>query len=261
MTLSRVDILYWAAGFAGHLLLVAIMAYRGLTKRFPFFTSLIAFNLLRSTALLCINLFASRGWYFYSYWSLFAVDIALQLLVMYEIAGSIFRPLGTWASDVRKRGMFLIAASILIGFALILLPRPAVELWYQTWLLKASFLASAVECELFVGIAVLSWEGGFSWNSYVARIASGFALFAFPDMVVEIATTRLGLKNEDAIYQALIHIRMTAYIASLLFWIVALWRKTPLPRRLSQHMSSQVDAINQSVGMGLRALGPERKSE
>lgn len=261
MTLSSVDKLYWAIGYAGDIFLLAILLYRHLTKSFPLFTSLIAFNFARTTILLCVESFAPGGWYFYTYWPLFAVDVGLQFLVVYEIAGRVFRPLGYWAPDIRKRAIPWIVVSIVLASLLTLLPKPDVEVWYQTLILKASFLASAVECELFVGIAVLSWEGGFSWSSYIARIAVGFVLFAFPDMIVEIATTRLGLKDSDAIYQHLVHVRMTAYLLSLLFWNVALWRKEPVSRKMSISMSNQLDAINQSVATGLQALEPERRSQ
>jgi hypothetical protein len=260
MTLNSVDKLYWAVGYAGQIFLLAILLYRRLTKSFPLFTSLIAFNFARTTILVCVESFASGGWYFYTYWTLFGVDIALQFLVMYEIAGVVFRPLGYWAPDIKKRAVPWIVVSIILASLLTLLPKPDVEVWYQTLMLKASFLASVVECELFVGIAVLSWEGGFPWKSYVARIALGFAMFAFPDMVVEIATTRFGLKDSDVIYQHLIHVRMAAYLVSLLFWNVALWRKEPVSREMSIHMSGQLDAINQSVATGFQALEPERKS-
>lgn len=261
MALSSVDKLYWAVGYAGHLILLGILLYKHLATRFSFFTSLIAFNIARTTILLGVRSFVPDGWYFYTYWLLFAVDIALQFLVVYEIAASVFRPLGYWAPDVRKRAIAGIVISIVTVSVLTLIPKPEVEVWYQTLILKASFFASAVECELFVGIAVLSWEGGFPWKSYVARIALGFAMFAFPDMVVEITTTRFGLKDSDAIYQHFIHVRMAAYLVSLLFWSVALWRKEPVPRQMSIRMSGQLDAINQSVAAKFQALEPERKSQ
>ncbi len=261
MALSSVDKLYWAAGYAGHIFLLGILLYKHLATRLSFFTSLIAFNIARTMILLCVRSFAPDGCYFYAYWLLFAVDIVLQFLVVYEIAASVFRPLGYWAADVRNRAISGLAISIIIAGVLALLPKPEVEVWYQALILKASFFASAVECELFVGIAVLSWEGGFPWKSYVARIALGFVTFAFPDMVVEIATTRFGLKDNDAIYQHFMHVRMAAYLLSLLFWSVAVWRKQPVSREMSIRMSSQLDAINQSVATGFQALEPERKSQ
>lgn len=261
MALSSIDKLFWAVGYAGHIFLLTILLYRRLAKSFPLFTSLIGFNVARTTILLGVKSFRPGEWYFYTYWPLFAVDIALQFLVVHEIAGSVFRPLGYWAPDIRKRAIAGIVVSIFLASLLTLLPKPDVEVWYQTLILKSSFFASAVECGAFVWIAVLSWEGGFPWNSHVARIALGFVLFASPDMLVEIATTRFGLKDSDAIYQNLIHLRMTAYLVSLLFWNVALWRKVPVSREMSISMSNQLAAINQSVSTRLQMLEPERRSQ
>ena len=57
----------------------------------------------------------------------FRFDIVLQFLVVYEIAASVFRPLGYWAADVRKRAISGLAISIIIVGVLTLLPKPEVS--------------------------------------------------------------------------------------------------------------------------------------
>lgn len=261
MVLSGLDKLYWAAGFAGHLVLLLILFYRKYSKPFPVFTSLIALAVLRTALLLLIRIFGTRAEYFYTFWACAAVDLVLQLGVVYEIATKVFRPLGYWALDVRKQAIRWTLVSIAVSLFLTWLPRPTVKFWYQTLILKGSFFSSAVECALFVGLAVLSWKGGFPWNSAVARIAVGFVLFAFPDMVVEIGTTRFGLRDSDAFYQNLERARMTAYLCSLLFWNIALWMKLPTPRLMNALMADQLDAINESVSTGIRTFRPERRPQ
>lgn len=255
MTLSGVDKLYWAVGYAGSILLLLILIFRKYTKAFPAFSSLIAFAVIRTTVLLCIHLrFGKHAAYFYTFWSFGAVDLALQLAVVYEIAARVFRPLGYWAPDVKSKAFWWSLTSIAVAVFLTWLPRPEVKFWYQSLILKGSFFSSALECALVVGIAALSWNGGFPWSSAVARIAVGFVVFAFPDMVVEIATTRFGLKNTDVLYQSLERVRMSAYLCSLIFWNVALWMKLPSPRQMNERMSGQLNSIKESVDAGVQVL-------
>lgn len=261
MTLSSVDKLYWAVGYAGNIFLLLTLTFRKYTKSFPIFSSLIAVAVIRTTVLICIESRGTRAEYFYLFWSFGAIDLALQLAVVYEIAAKVFRPLGYWAPDVRHQAFSWAMASIAVSLFLTWLPRPDVRFWYQTIILKGSFFSSALECALVVGIAALSWEGGFPWSSAVARIAVGFVLFAFLDMIVEIATTRLGLKYTDALYQNLERVRMTAYLCSLLFWNIVLWMKLPAPHQMSECMASQLDSIRDSVNAGLQVLESEGRTQ
>lgn len=260
MTLSCVDKLYWAVGYAGNWLLLLILIFRRYAKAFPLFLSLITVAVIRTTVLLCIDLrFGRHRGYFYTFWVFGAVDLGLQLAVVYEIAATVFKPLGHWAADVKDKAFWWSVASVAVALFLTWLPHPDVRFWYQSAILKGSFFSSALVCTLVVGIAALSWEGGFPWSSAVARIAVGFVIFAFPDMIVEIATTRFGMKNTDILYQNLERVRMTAYLCSLLFWSVALWMKLPPPRQLNKRMSEQLDSIGQSLDTRLQALESERE--
>jgi len=260
MPLNGIDKLYWAVGYIGNILLFAALIVRRYTKSVPIFTSLIAFSVLRTTVLLYTDhRFGKHAAYFYGFWLLGAVDLTLQFLVIYEIATKVFRPLGYWAPDVKKKILWWALASIAAAALLTWLPVPEVKFWYQSLILKCSFFSSALDCALAVGIAVLSWNGGFPWSSIVVRVAIGFVMFAFPDMVVEIATTRFGLKDTDVLYQNLERVRMTAYLCSLLFWNIALWTKLPSPRLVSECMSGQLNAIKTSIDGSLQALESERE--
>src|SRR5258705_12103426 len=112
MHLTGLDLLFWVAGFVGHVILMFVLWLRHRAKVFPMFTALIGLNVVRTIALALIQLYGTRRGYFDTYWSLAILDVALQLGVVYEMASRVFRPLGKWASDVRRSILWWIAVSL-----------------------------------------------------------------------------------------------------------------------------------------------------
>jgi len=118
MRLTGLDLLFWAAGLAAHLLLLSVLLVRRRFRVFPI--------LLRSSsrisdeqpALLFVRLYGTKTGYFYTYWSLTALDVVLQLSVVYEMYSLTFRPLGRWAHDLRGAFVWLVAVSIALAAGL-----------------------------------------------------------------------------------------------------------------------------------------------
>lgn len=104
MNLSEIDLLFWAMSFIGNLVLAFVLIFRGRFRNFPIFTALIILNVARTIALFVIRWHHAQSTYFYTFWALAIVDVGLQLGIVYELSSKVFRPLGEWASDVRKRG-------------------------------------------------------------------------------------------------------------------------------------------------------------
>ena len=85
MHLTGLDLLFWAAGFGAHLILLAVLLIRRRFKAFPVFTAFILSNIARTVALYFVERVGSRASYFYTFWSLGILDTLLQLAVVYEM--------------------------------------------------------------------------------------------------------------------------------------------------------------------------------
>ena len=102
MHLTGLDFFFSAAGFLENLGLLCVLWHRRLAKKFPFFTALAILSVIRTIALYFVLRHGTKDSYFYTYWSLAILDVALQLGIVYEIASRVFRPVGVWARDVRE---------------------------------------------------------------------------------------------------------------------------------------------------------------
>ena len=74
MHLTGLDLFFWAASFLGHLVLIFVLWKRHRAKLFPFFTALISTNIIRSIVLYLVMHHGTNADYFYTYWSLVALD-------------------------------------------------------------------------------------------------------------------------------------------------------------------------------------------
>ena len=102
MHLTGLDLFFWAAGFLGNLGLLFVLCYRRRAKEFPFFTSLVALDIARTTLLYCVLHYGTKRSYFYAYWSLAIIDTMLQFGILYEISSRFSAP---WMRGRRMCGV------------------------------------------------------------------------------------------------------------------------------------------------------------
>jgi lipid-A-disaccharide synthase-like uncharacterized protein len=78
MNLSKVDLLFWAMSFIGHLALLFVLLFRGRFRNLPIFTALITLNVVRTIVLFLIRRHNAQSTYFYTFWSMAIFDVGLQ---------------------------------------------------------------------------------------------------------------------------------------------------------------------------------------
>ena len=233
MHLTGLDLLFWAASFAGHIVLLSVLCIRHRVRSFPFFTAFIAVDILRTIALYLIRHFGTKSTYFYSYWYLAILDFALQLCVVYELASRTFRPRGIWAKDVRRSFIVLGSLSIAMAAALAWLASPPTRLWVQTVIIRGSLFSAALMSELFAGMVALSVTVGLLWKTHVANIAQGLGIYSIINVLLEAAHSYFGLGRDTRAYDNLSHARIAVYLACTLYWIIMLWREAPYSRSVT----------------------------
>jgi len=263
MHLSGLDQFFWAATFAGHIALLAVLWTRRRAAKFPAFTTLISFYAARTIALYVllhlVDRHAQRD-YFYAYWSMAVVDEMLQVIVFYELARKVFCPTGVWARDVRRAFLWMTGISAIVATVLTSLASPAAPRLIQVVMLRSDFFTSALMSELFVGMMALSAIVGLPWRTHVARIAQGFGVFAVVCVLLYTADNYFGLAQGSRVYDALSLFRRSIYAGCLGYWIVTLWQEAPAPRELPEAMRMQIYTLQRRVEYDLIRIRSWRRS-
>ncbi|AEU36663.1 hypothetical protein [Granulicella mallensis] len=254
MQLTGIDLVFWAAGFLAHAVLLVVLWTRHRATVFPFFTTLITEYVVRTITLYFIVHYGTKHQYLLAYLSLGTVDLALQLCVVYELASHIFRPLGKWAPDVRGSFGWLIGGSIIIASALTWLTAPPANSWMRAVLIRGNFFSSVLMSELFVGMIALSATVGLPWKTHVARISQGLGLYSIIGILTEAGHSYLGMDHHARMSANLSYIRISSYLACQVYWIIMLWREAPASLELPEEMREQLAALQRRVEYDLREL-------
>jgi hypothetical protein len=237
----------WTATFANNLLLLMVLFVRRRAASFPAFTTYVAFSVLHDAAEFLAFYYLSFAAYRNIFYSLEILDVGLQILVFYELAVHVFCPTGTWARDVRRAFLGLVAASAGVAFLLSWIARPPAPLRVQTFILRADFFSSLLMSELFVGTVVLTVTVGLPWKTHVARIAQGLGAYSLLTLATTIGVASVGITANNAVFAALIRAQKLVWLACQVYWIVTLWQEAPAPRELPEVMRAQIFSLQNRV--------------
>jgi hypothetical protein len=232
MHLDFTDFLFWAAGLFGHIVLLVVILTRHRAKTFPFFSTLIAMDIVRTITLYFLALHRTRYYYRVTYTSLAILDLTLQFCVAYEVALHIFRPTGRWAPDVQKGFIIVVLASVTVAADLTSLPRSLAKTWLAAILIRGNFFASVLMFELVVGMIAFSVTVGLPWRPHAVRIVQGLGFYSLLSIVIYAGQNVFGVERTSKISVDLSLMRMVSYLICVAYWIVMLWRDAPAPREL-----------------------------
>jgi hypothetical protein len=206
--------LIWTAGFLGHLLLLGVLVVRGRAQRFPFFTLLIFFYLLRSLAiLLLLGHLAPPGLHLASL--VFDItDLLLECAVLTQLVFAGLRPL-----DMLHR--VLLPLLLLVSAALVVTHLVPVGRYYTR--------AAPLLLHYYLAVFMLEWgfvllfllhSLGLTWRSYVAAISFGFGVYSAA-LLFAGGYFSNGRELRDYIFFS--YFRICVYLLVVLWWIVTLW--------------------------------------
>lgn len=248
MQLTGIDLLFWAAGFVAHVILLLVLCVRHRAATFPFFTLLIAIYAIRTVVLYFVVLIGTKHSYLIAYLSLGSLDLILQLCVVYEMASHVFRPLGNWAPDARVRLAWIVLASIAIGAGLTWLsPISPAHTLPLTILIRGNFFSSVLMAELFAGMVALSVTIRLPWRTHAARIAQGLGFYSFVWILIATGQSYFGTDHNIRISADLTYFRMLTYMICAGYWIVMLWVDAPVPKALPKEMEQHLLALQRQV--------------
>ncbi len=213
--------LIWAAGLLGHLVLLAVLFMRKRVARFPWFTLLIIFYLLRSIGLVAALHFSGHPAHLFASMIIDLTDVLLQCAVLAELTWNALQPLG----GIRRftLPLLLLASGILIVMRL----APSGHSSPRTILILMHFLLSVLMVEWAIVLAFLLRPLRLSWRSHVAAISFGFGIYSAA-MLAGGGYFTTGREMSDYVFFSFF--RISVYLLILLFWSVSLWFAEPRSR-------------------------------
>ena len=205
----------WVIGLALQLALLIVLFRRHIARRFPCFTILIGFYLLRSALLFISFGHIDADDYQTLYSALILVDLLAQTAVAIELIHHLVRSLGGWT--LRRSilpAIFLFLASICTLFTATLLPRYAPIPVDRTQLFFS-----------FLMILLFAWAQSIPASSTIVRgITSGFALYGIINISANLGRTFAALHKNPTLYATWSYALAAIYLLVVLFWLLTLKR-------------------------------------
>ncbi|MGA9564536.1 MAG: hypothetical protein WBS19_03340 [Candidatus Korobacteraceae bacterium] len=214
MRLHTIDYVLWFTTPALMTVLAVAMYRRRLHKNYPYFFNYVIFQVLDF-----LIEFPLRNWengYFYVYWTMRALSIAVSFAVLLEIFKDAFRPY----EALRDLSVILFRWCALV--VLLVAGMWAITSWRGTQIdnvTNAIFVVDRsvrmMQCGLVLFMLLFSKYLGISRRNVLFGIAVGFGFFAAVNMLVMTALTHQGIISKTNLSR----ISGLAYILSTLMWL------------------------------------------
>lgn len=212
-TQATVNTLMWIASLALQLALFAALFVRGVARRFPIFTTLIGFYLVRSALLFLIFDHVAPIIYHSLYNTLLSLDLLVQAAVAIEIILHLIRNQGGWTL---LRGLapiaILLIATICTALIAALIPAHA-----PIPVDRTQFFFS------FLMILLFTWALSIPASTLVVRrITAGFALYGIVNVSANFSRTYAAIHNDAPLYVTWSYTLAGIYLLVVLFWLLSL---------------------------------------
>lgn len=225
------------------------MLRRRLHRQYPLFFNYIIFQVFHDLVLFTV-LHVSKPAYYYTYWTLDVLAIAISFLVLREVFLQAFKPyealceignmLFRWSCLV----MLLIATVIAFSS-----PLNGMDLFYSL-LVSAERSVLVMQCGLVLFMALFSHHLGVTNRQYLFGIALGFGVFASVDMLANSAFQAKLISNTNSST-----IGSAAYLISVCIWLVYSWAPEVEPRKVE--ILPQSERWNHALALALEPPGQE----
>lgn len=251
MHFSSIDDYLWAFGILGELLLLAVLIFRGSYKIFPVFTAYIIWLAISDPLLMAILALGhgQAGHLYYRAYFVFNVtQYLIELIVLFEIASVVLRPVAKMIS----RDMLLVLAAIMVaigvGAFILTADINSATLAHPRTYMVVNTTMAILRLVIFLAIAGFSQLLGLSWKNHVLQLTSGLAFYAVVTLIVELAHSHLRAgPSYYSSYVALDHLRIGGYLCALYFWCYAFARKEAPRKEFSPQMAKILVSISGST--------------
>jgi hypothetical protein len=214
-------------GFVLQCVLVFVVFRRGVARRFPIFASLLVFQPARAALLFGLSGHIDKGLASSLYEVSSFLDVALQLMVVAELALHLIRDMGGWT---RFRVLLCLAlagaATVFTWITLMLVPN---RIFNDRLQLFAWFVLLALFGAVLKG----------SRSANLTRISAGFAVFSLMQFSTLAGRTAAFLHRDAGQYVAWFYLPAVGYLAIVVFWLIALQNESEQIRTRSKRAVSR----------------------
>jgi hypothetical protein len=210
--------LIWAAGLLGHLLLLAVLFLHKRVSRFPWFTLLIIFYVVRSVGLVAALRISGHPAPLFTSMIIDLTDVLLQCAVLAELSWNSLEPLG----GIRRFTvpLLLLASGVLI----VMRVAPSGRTSLSRILVLMHFLLSVLMVEWAIVLAFLLRPFRLSWRSHVAAITFGFGVYSAA-LLAGGGYFTTGREMRDYVFFS--YFRIVVYLVIVVFCAITLWFEEP----------------------------------
>ena len=228
---------------SGTLLLLVLI--KGRYRSFPAFTSLIAVYLaIEILSDILYGRVTSSG---YKVFFVFAVGagFAAQMAVVWEIARAVIRPAGKWAPKARAFLWQFSIAGIAASFAACLLVQPQQISGGGLDILRLDLFTALVTTQAVIAMLAASGRLGLGWGNHVMAIGQGMMVLTLTTAATE--TIGIFLAGSPIYLQSSYYLRGILYLATIVYWSVALWHEEPVRKPISPALRKYIVALHDQV--------------
>lgn len=233
MKFTSAEFLLWAAGLLCHVALIFALFYRGGWRRFRFFTAWISFEILRTIALFVLYRTGLNHAYAWVYWYSQIPEFVIVLGIAWDMASEVLRPEGKWLWGVKMPFIWSVAGAIVLAVLLTVALEPRYPKTFLSWLYPTNLFSSVLIFELGVAIVLTAHRFGLAWKNRVTGLAIGWMGWSLTMFLAEAGRSYF---RNPKLNTALEQVRMYAYLAAVIYWIITFWLQEPERRPMTAEM-------------------------
>lgn len=226
-------------------IVIGVIFFRGIYKKFPVFTSYLVWVLL----ITCANLLVSSlGVAFYQRAYLIAdiIDVAFMLCVLAELSMCVLDPI---RSSLPRWTVLVVGGALALLYAAIwpfATPPGIAQLTTLTKpLVHIDIASSALRIIFFLSLTALSQLLSIGWRDRELQITTGLGFYSLVSLSVTLLHMNQGVGNAAQVeqYHLLEELSVASYICSMVYWIVSFAQKVPERREFTPQMQSFLLAL------------------
>ena len=232
-------------GPLANLALLMVVVLKRRWSRFAAFAAFIVANLATTTVLNVAYGSVSHQVYRTLYFCDDLLIFGLQIWIIAEMVYSVIRPSGKWNPQARRRfisySLFGAVAAILASYLL----QPTHLSGMELFLLRVEVIGDLLMTEAVVAIMLAAGPFGLGWTSHVIAIGQGMMVLSLTTVAVD--GIYLYAPHSSPISDAAHYFRGILYLATILYWCVALWREEPARKPISPALRKYIVALHDQV--------------
>jgi hypothetical protein len=231
---------------------MALLVYRRAWRKLPFFFVYCIWAMLSDGAAFAISMISPAGYSIQFYLTESAIDFALQLCVLVELAWSVLLPL---RGRLSRKALWVVVGLVIAGGAAIwpFADIAGISLPGKAWHLMVQLqqTVSILRILFFLVLAGCSQLLSLGWRDRELQVATGFGFYSLVSLAVATMNTH---QTSGIQFSRLTRFVAASFLLSLIYWVVSFARKEAERREFTPRMQSALLALAGSARITSQAV-------